>query len=180
MITIYSARTGRIRRKIFDAGASDDDLLLRFPPGPGEAAHASADEVTQTELSGITGRTPRDDRYVAVQQATGVVHQVIRGDPAAGDEIPNHDLVPHPRARRNWRMLRNGDFQRSVPEIERDITQQERRITRLNQPSYIANEVAHGLTVAEATEKRDAHLRRANSRKTVFTDEKAARQGPRT
>ncbi len=179
MLTIYSARTGRIRRKIFDAAASDQELLNRFPPGTGEAVHVSAVEVSQIELNGITGLQPVADRYVAVQRTTGVVHQVFIADPAAGDAVANHDLVRSRRAVRGWRMSRSGDFERSLQVINSDLTRVNARIARLNSPGYVAHEVASGLTLREAQDKRDENLGKAGTRRTLLQEEKTARQGPR-
>ena len=46
-------------------------------------------------------------------------------DPLAGDSVENHALVAHNTARIGWRQMRDGTFQRSLAEIDAEITRWE-------------------------------------------------------
>jgi hypothetical protein len=176
VLTIYSARTGRIRRRISDAVLTDGELLEVHAPGPGEHVFEGP-ELTQEELNELTGIVPSNDRYVVLRQATSEVVRHLIADPDCGDSCePGHELVAHPIASYRWRMLPSGVWQRSQKEILHDFNLARRQRTAMDNPAFRARQAAdpEGASPAEI----DAAIAVTINREFVFKDELEERQRP--
>ena len=182
-LVIYSARTGRIRRYIFDEVLGDSTLLSKFPPLVGEA-HAMFATIPgtlgelQSQLTARTGLTPTNDRYVLVR-ANGEITGAILADPATGDSIPGRTLVAHPDAEIGWRQMRDGSFQRAIADINREIANKNREIAMVNGATWSARMARNGQTPAQITAERARIIADANAAITVLETERTARQAPR-
>lgn len=179
MLTIYSARTGRIRRLVIDAERTDPYLLARHARGVGEAVLPGA-AVTQAELRVITGIGPVPDWYVAKFGASHVVDYVMGfNDPDCGDSArPGRTMVLHPRAQPGWRQNIDGTFERSVAVINQEITLLTAQRDFTDSPEHRANEAAdpiRGSTPAEI----DAMVAAKQAEIDALVLERSARQGPR-
>lgn len=184
-VVIYSVRTGRIRRFITDGVQDDASLLVNHAPGDGEAAklgmaietYASL-EALQADLNKLTGLTPVNDRYVAVN-ADGEIDQIIIADPACGDAISGYVLIAHDSARIGWRLAMDNTWQRSVSEIDDDKLRQQGTIDMASSARWAERQTASGLTTRRIDMLRTDTIATAEASLISLEVERVARLGPR-
>ena len=177
MLTIFSARTGRIRRVVADDTKNDAQLLVLHAPRLGEAVQQGR-AVSQEELSELTGLVPVDDRYTVLDVDFVVVH-AFTGDPDCGDVAPpGHSLEAHPHARGGWRHARDLTWQRSLADIDNELELVESQRTHLQSPEWQAFALAppEPYTQGEINQRIAALTRRLAELNT----ERVRRAGPRT
>ena len=185
-LVIYSTRTGRIRRIITDPNPARTDKILRHkhPPATGESAFIMKNPPAelrriQRRLNDITGKTPRNDRFV-VYGTSGVVNRVFIGDPDAGDVIPARTVVQDNDARLRWRRnIAETSWERSVREINRALDRNARRTTLINSQAWLDRERAKEQTEAQVQAKKTARLAQLAAQLATLNAEKTARQGAR-
>lgn len=104
----YSLTTGRVR-----GGTSftpqEDAQGAKRQPGKGEAVVIVPPEsvgnlnVLQAYVTQLTGLTPANDRFIAVDQQTHQIVSVFIGDVVGcGDGVPGCDHYAHPGADPSW------------------------------------------------------------------------------
>ncbi len=185
-LVIYSTRTGRIRRILTDDNPARSDQILehKHPPRTGESAAIIPNpppriRQLQRRLNKITGKVPENDRFV-VYGTSGVVGRVFIGDPDAGDVIANRTVRQDNRAGRRWRRnTANTSWERSLREINGDITRKTDRLNFVESPAWLAKMRRHEETEAEIQARRAALVTQLNADITAFEAEKTIRQGPR-
>ena len=185
-LVIYSTRTGRIRRIITDDNPARPDKILRHkhPPGTGETAAIIRNPPPslrrlQRRLNDITGKTPRNDRFV-VYGTSGVVGRIFIGDPDAGDVIAGRTVKQDNRAGRRWRRnIADTSWERSLREINGDITRKTDRKTFVESQAWLDRERRHEQTEAQIQAKRAALVAQLTADIAAFEAEKTTREGPR-
>ena len=136
-LAFYSTATGRLRRATRNSSGEsfsnkhlENNNLAAF----GETRIRIRDNLDisgiETEVLKRSGITPANDRY-AVVNSNGDVVNIIIADPLCNDSVENHILVENPDARIGWRQMRDGTFQRTLEEIEHDISAQESKRDRI-------------------------------------------------
>ena len=181
---VYSARTGRIRRIIFDDKLTNTEMLVNFPITNGEAvAQNIADpnvslEELQTILSDLTGIVPSDDRYVLVTQAGDITGAII-ADPDTGDSVSRHTLVAHATADIGWRQMRDRSFQRSLAIIVQEIATENQKIAMYGGNMWTQRMLRNGMPRSEIKSERRRLIDEANAAIVVLEVEHTARQVPR-
>ena len=156
-----------------------------MPPATGEAAAILDDTFTsvvelQREITRRTGLRPSNDRLVAYDSA-GVVDRVFIGDTAI-DTVRSRTVVADADARIAWRRDRADTvWERSVPEIDNDITRENDRLTFINSQRWLDQEIATGgeQTDAEIAAKRAAEIAVVDAEIVTLDTEKATRTGTR-
>ena len=184
-LAIYSTATGRLRRIIRNSpgeSASDLSLEVNHLAFTGETRIRISDGLTidQTEAAVLvdSGIVPANDRYVLVT-VFGNVTGAITADPLTGDSIPNRTLVQHETAREGWRQMLDSTFQRSLSEIDSNITGNQGRIDLINSPAWLTTQVDKGLALGQALADRAQENRVLNARANELAIERSARLQPR-
>lgn len=177
---VYSARTGRIRRIIFDDKLTNTEMLVNFPIANGEAVaqnivdpNVSLEEL-QTILSDLTGIVPSDDRYVLVTQAGNITGAII-ADPDAGDSVSRHTLVAHATADIGWRQMRDGSFQRPLLIIANEITVKNHKIAMYGGNTWTERMLRNGMPRSQINTERRRLIAIANAAITTLETERTAR-----
>lgn len=152
MVVIYSTRTGRVRRIISDEVRSEAKLEALFPPGVGEAsirAGGATLEEIQEAVSDLTGLVPTNDR-VAVVDSNGIVVAAIMADHVI-DSSSAGVLVAHAEAQIGWRRMLDGSWQRSLAEIDSELTSAQDQRDVLDSAAFRDDSAAspNGLTKGE-------------------------------
>lgn len=183
-LVIYSSRTGRIRRIVTDPVRNDRELDAYMPKSGGESSVSmrleSSLTAQQTALTARTGLRPTNDRYAAYD-ANGVVDRIFIGDPDAGDAVRNRTLIADADAKDGWRRDQADiAWERSVREIDVDITHYEDEKTTVNSQAWFDRQkAAFDLTDAEITAKRVARVADIDATIATLTTEKTTRNGTR-
>ena len=175
MVIIYSARTGRIRRRIFegDQVQSDAQLLAIHGPEVGEESRVGAN-VTQAQLSAITGLVPINDRYAIVDPVGDVVNFEVLDQTI--DSREGLTLVAHATAGVGWRQMLDGTFQRPLSMINHELTNVTNALARFQaRQAALPPGDARKLNASQLA----AEIARRNQQIGVLQAERAARQAPR-
>ena len=108
---VYSKNTGRIRsivipeeneQHILDlVNLNNGEAFIRF-----DMEDFDNEEVLQEKLNKITGITPKDDRYVVVDN-DGKIESIIIADEKCGDKIKGKQMIKHAEATMNWTFNKN-------------------------------------------------------------------------
>lgn len=185
-LVIYSTRTGRIRRIITDDNPARPDPILqhKFRPRTGESVVIIDNPPAelrrlQRRLNDITGKTPRNDRFV-VYGTSGVVGRIFIGDPDAGDVIAGRTVKQDNRAGRRWRRnIADTSWERSLREINGDLNRVTDRKTFVESPAWLTRERRHEQTAAQIQAKRVALVAQLDTAIATFQAEKTTREGAR-
>jgi len=185
-LVIYSSRTGRIRRILTDDNPARPDQILqhKHPTRAGESSEIIPNppprlRQLQRRLNKLTGKIPQNDRYV-VYGTSGVVGRVFIGDPDAGDVVNNRTVKQDNRAGRRWRRnIAETSWERSLREINGDITRKTDRRDYVESPAWLAKMRRHEHTEAEIQATRTALVADLTADIVAFEAEKTIRQGPR-
>lgn len=185
-IVIYSARTGRIRRIIFDEVLTDAQLLVNLPAEVGESAELNVPIFNtlgewQAEITIRTGITPVNDRYVVVDPSNDhQVEAVYLLDPDCGDSIENRVLVVSDVADVGSRQMPDGSFQRAVPRIDHDITSVTSALAMYNSNNWRQRMVAKGMTQPEINQEKARLIAEADAELALLATELTNRKGLRS
>jgi len=185
-LVIYSSRTGRIRRILTDDNPARSDQILqhKHPARAGESSEIIPNppprlRQLQRRLNKITGKTPANDRFV-VYGSSGVVDRIFIGDPDAGDVVANRTVKQDNRAGRRWRRnIAETSWERSLREINGDITRKTDRLDYVESPAWLAKMRRLEQTEAEIQATRAALVTQLSADIAAFEAAKTIRQGPR-
>lgn len=180
-IVKYSLRTGRVRIIIID-DVKEDALIARFPTGLGEGViGVTGDSLDldsiQAQVNIETGKTPTNDRY-CVLDSQSVVQSFILGDTACGDSVESPlSMVPHATANVGWRRMRDDTWQRSLREIDKDLTTLQAQRDKLDSTAFRDAEALDpkGFSTTEI----DARIATLDSQITGFDSERTDRTARR-